>query len=208
MVVQDPNNGELLAVANWPTFDPNDPGSYPDEARMDRAVSAAYEPGSTFKVITLTGAIENGVTQPDDTRRLPDGQDLVAGRLIHDWHPFGVHYCRQNPGALKRCGRDQGGPAARCAAFLRHDQVFRNRPADRIELPGENRGLLRPLGNWSPSSIGSIAMGQEVSVTPIQIISAISAIANGGTLYRPRIVRDMLMARTGVPPGPDRRPAM
>src|SRR5580692_2022289 len=90
VVVQNPNNGELLAVANWPTFDPNDPGSYADEARMDRAVSAAYEPGSTFKVITLTGAIENGVTQPDTLVDCQMGKIFVAGRLIHDWHPFGM----------------------------------------------------------------------------------------------------------------------
>ncbi len=68
MVVQNPNTGELLAVANWPTFDPNDPGAYPADARMDRAVSAAYEPGSIFKVITLTGAIENGVATSERTR--------------------------------------------------------------------------------------------------------------------------------------------
>ena len=93
--MQDPNNGELLAVANWPVFDPNDPGKYSDDSRIDRAVSAAYEPGSTFKVITLTGAIENGVAPPDELIDCQMGQILVAGRLIHDWHQFGVLSVRE-----------------------------------------------------------------------------------------------------------------
>src|SRR6204780_1640508 len=93
--VQDPNTGELLAVANWPTFDPNNPGSYDDEMRTDRAVNSAYEPGSTFKVITLTGAIENGVETPDDLVDCQMGQIMVSGRLIHDWKKFGVLSVRE-----------------------------------------------------------------------------------------------------------------
>ncbi len=191
VVVQNPNNGELLAVANWPTFDPNEAGSFPDEARMDRAVSAAYEPGSTFKVMTLTGAIENGVTNPAALVDCQMGKILVAGRLIHDWHPFGVMSVDKilvhssDVGAIK-VALQLGAPR-----FYDTIRKFGIGQPTGIELPGENRGLLRPLENWSPSSIGSLAMGQEVSVTPIQIISAISAVANGGTLYRPRIVRDI-----------------
>jgi cell division protein FtsI (penicillin-binding protein 3) len=191
VIVQNPNSGELLAAANWPTFDPNDPGSYPDEARMDRAVSAAYEPGSTFKVITLTGAIENGVTNPAALVDCQMGKILVAGRLIHDWHSFGVMSVddilvhSSDVGAIK-VALQLGAPR-----FYDTIRSFGIGQLTGIELPGENRGLLRTLENWTPSSIGSLAMGQEVSVTPIQIISAISAIANGGTLYRPRIVRDV-----------------
>ncbi len=191
VLVQDPNTGELLAVANWPTFDPNDAGSYSDEARMDRAVSAAYEPGSTFKVITLTGAIENGVTNSTALVDCQMGKILLAGRVIHDWHPFGVISVDKilvhssDVGAIK-VALQLGAPR-----FYDAIRTFGIGQLTGIELPGENRGLLRPLENWSANSIGSLAMGQEVSVTPIQIISAISAIANGGTLYRPRIVREM-----------------
>ena len=191
VVVQDPNSGELLAVANWPVFDPNDAGDYAAEARMDRAVSAAYEPGSTFKVITLTGAIENGVATPNDLVDCQMGQILVAGRLIHDWNTFGVLSVREilehssDVGAIKVALR-LGAPR-----FYDTIRAFGIGQPTGIELPGENRGLLRPLENWSASSIGSLAMGQEVSVTPIQIISAISAVANGGTLYRPHIVREI-----------------
>jgi cell division protein FtsI (penicillin-binding protein 3) len=191
VVVQDPNSGELLAVANWPVFDPNDAGNYAPEARIDRAVASAYEPGSTFKVLTLTGAIENGVASPDELVDCQMGQIMVSGRLIHDWKRFGVLSVREilehssDVGAIKVALR-LGAPR-----FYDTIRAFGIGEPTGIELPGENRGLLRPVENWSASSIGSLAMGQEVSVTPIQIVSAISAIANGGTLYRPHIVREI-----------------
>jgi len=191
VVVQNPGTGELLAVANWPVFDPNNAGSYSDDKRMDRAVSAAYEPGSTFKVLTMTGAIEHGVTNPDEMIDCQMGSILVSGRLIHDWKPFGTLTVRgvlansSDVGTIKIALR-LGAP--RFYETIRKFGI--GRPTG-IELPGENRGLLRPLDNWTASSIGSLAMGQEVSVTPVQIISAISAIANGGTLYKPRVVREV-----------------
>jgi cell division protein FtsI (penicillin-binding protein 3) len=191
VVVQDPNSGELLAVANWPVFDPNDAGSYPAEARIDRAVASAYEPGSTFKVLTLTGAVEDGAATPDELVDCQMGQIMVSRRLIHDWKKFGVLSVREilehssDVGAIKVALR-LGAPR-----FYDAIRAFGIGQPTGIELPGENRGLLRPLENWSASSIGSLAMGQEVSVTPIQILSAISAVANGGTLYRPHIVREV-----------------
>jgi len=181
----------LLAVAVRPTFDPNNAGSYPDEFRMDRAVTAAYEPGSTFKVVTMTGAIENGVARPTDLVDCQMGSILVAGRLIHDWHPFGILSVQDvlahssDVGSIKIALR-LGAPK-----FYDTIRAFGVGQPTGIELPGENRGLLRPVENWTASSIGSIAIGQEVSVTPVQIISAISAIANGGTLYRSRIVKEV-----------------
>ena len=205
VVVQDPNSGELLAVANWPVFDPNDAGRYAPEARIDRAVASAYEPGSTFKVLTLTGAIENGVATPDELVDCQMGQIMVAGRLIHDWKKFGVLSVREilehssDVGAIKVALR-LGAPR-----FYDTIRAFGVGQPTGIELPGENRGLLRPIENWSASSIGSLAMGQEVSVTPIQIVSAISAVANGGMLYRPHILREIDGGQPGTlrtPPGP------
>jgi cell division protein FtsI (penicillin-binding protein 3) len=191
VVIQDPNTGELLAVANWPTFDPNNAGSYSDDVRMDRAVSAAYEPGSTFKIVTMTGAIEHGVTNPDELVDCQMGSIIVFGRLIHDWKPFGILTVR---GVLANSS-DVGTIkiALRLGAPRFYDTIrnFGVGQLTGIELPGENRGLLRPIENWTASSIGSLAIGQEVSATPVQITSAISAIANGGTLYRPRIVREV-----------------
>jgi cell division protein FtsI/penicillin-binding protein 2 len=191
VVIQDPSTGALLAVANYPVFDSNDAGKFSDETRMDRAVTAAYEPGSTFKVITMTSAIENHVTNPDVLVDCQMGSILVAGRLIHDWHPFGILSVRDvlahssDVGSIK-IALNLGAPR-----FYDTMRKFGIGQLTGIELPGENRGLLRPLENWTASSIGSVAIGQEVSVTPVQIISAISAIANGGTLYRPHIVQEI-----------------
>jgi len=191
IVVQDPHTGELLAVANAPTFDPNDAGKYSDRVRMDRAVVAAYEPGSTFKMITFAGAFENGVTNPGELVDCQMGSILVAGRLIHDHKPFGILNVRE----ILEQSSDVGTIkiALRLGESRFYDTIrdFGIGQLTGIELPGENRGLLRPVENWSANSIGSIAIGQEVSVTPVQIISAASAIANGGTLYRPRIVREI-----------------
>lgn len=191
VVIQNPNTGELLAVANWPVFDPNNAGAYSDEVRMDRAVAAAYEPGSTFKVITMTGAIERGVTNPGELVDCQMGSINVGRRLIHDWKPFGVLSVRgvlansSDVGSIKIALR-LGGPN-----FYNTIRDFGIGQPTGIELPGENHGLLRPVENWSANSIGSLAIGQEVSVTPVQIISAISAISNGGTLYPPRIVQEV-----------------
>ncbi len=204
VVVQDPNTGELLAVANWPSFDPNDAGHYSADTRMDRAVAAAYEPGSVFKVLTMTGAIENHLANPADLIDCQMGSIDVAGRIIHDHARFGVISVRDilvhssDVGAIKvalRMGPERFYDAVRPFGI--------GQPTG-IALPGENRGLFRPVSEWTPSSIGSIAMGQEVSVTPIQMVSAISAVANGGMYFHPTIVRDI--QTTGPIPdltGPD-----
>lgn len=197
IVVQDPNNGQLLAIADWPTFDPNNAGSYPADSRMDRAISAAYEPGSIFKTITMTSAIETGVARPNELVNCQMGSILVAGRLIHDWHRFGTLSVTQilenssDVGTIKLALR-VGAPR-----FYDVMRQFGIGQATGILLPGENRGLLRPLNEWTPSSIGSLAMGQEVSVTPIQMVSAVSALANGGILYKPRVVKEV---RGGIQP--------
>jgi cell division protein FtsI/penicillin-binding protein 2 len=200
IVVQDPNTGELLAVANWPAFDPNEAGTFSDDSRMDRAISAAYEPGSVFKVLTMTGAIENHLTNPDELIDCQMGSIVVAGRLIHDWHSFGVMSVRDilanssDVGSIKVALRM--GPER----FYDAIRPFGIGQPTGIDLPGENRGLLRPVREWTPSSIGSIAMGQEVSVTPIQMASAISAVANGGTYNHPTIIRDIQSDRPAPEP--------
>lgn len=197
VVIQNPNNGELLAIANWPTFDPNNAGTYPADSRMDRAVSAAYEPGSIFKPLTMTGAIENGVVTPDELIDCQMGQILVAGRVIHDWHKFGILTVRQVLENSSEVGTIKVALLLGAPRFYNVIRGFGMGQLTGIALPGENPGLFRPLDDWSGNSIASIATGQEVSVTPIQIISAISAIANGGILYKPRVVKEV---RGGIQP--------
>ncbi len=191
VVIQDPSTGALLAVANFPTFDPNDAGKFPVEIRQNLAVAAAYEPGSTFKTITMTGAIENGVANPNDMVDCQEGSIVVAGRLIHDHKPFGILSIRDVLAESSDVGTIKVALRLGAPKFYDVMRDFGIGEPTGIELPGENRGKLRPLENWTASSIGSVAIGQEISVTPVQIISAISAIANGGTLYRSHIVQDI-----------------
>lgn len=190
VVIQNPNNGDIYAIVNAPDFDPNKAGAAPADSRMNRAVGAAYEPGSTFKVFTIAGAIEDGVVHPQDNVDCQMGKIQLPGRLIHDWHPFGMLTVAGVLAHSSDVGTIKIALKMGAARFDHYIQAFGVGQSTRIELPGENPGLLRPLDRWNASSIGSLAMGQEVSVTPVQLISAISAIANGGMLYEPRIIRE------------------
>ncbi|MFZ0641398.1 MAG: penicillin-binding protein [Candidatus Acidiferrales bacterium] len=192
IVVQDPNTGQLLAVANWPAFDPNNAHAYPPDDFIDRAVSSAYEPGSIFKTILFSSAFQEGVVQPSQIVDCQMGSIVVAGRLIHDHKPFGLLSVEQilvhssDVGSIKIALR-LGAPK-----YYEYIRSFGFGQMTGIKLPGENRGLLRPVDDWTASSIGSIAIGQEIGVTPVQMISAESAIANGGTLRKPQIIRQVL----------------
>ncbi len=188
VVIQDPNTGEILAMATYPTFDPNEAGKFSDDDRMNRAITEAYEPGSTFKMITMAGAIERGLANPSEMIDCQEGSIVVAGRLIHDHLPFGVLSLNDVLANSSDVGTIKVALRMGVPRFYQTIRDFGIGQMTGIELPGENRGMLHPVDKWTPSSIGSVAIGQEVSVTPIQIISAISAIANGGTLYTPKIV--------------------
>ncbi len=191
VVVQEPNTGEILALANWPTFDPNNHGGATDDQLTDRAVGAAYEPGSTFKLITLAGALAEGIARPSEVVDCQMGSILVAGRLIHDWHPFGLLTVADVLAHSSDVGAIKLGLRLGALRFYHYIRAFGFGQLTGIELPGENRGLLRRLENWTGSSIGSLAMGQEISATPVQMVTAVSSIANGGLLCRPHIVREI-----------------
>ena len=124
-IVMNPNNGEILALANWPTFNPNKASEAPTEARMDRAVSALYEPGSTFKLITLAAAFNEGITRPDEVFDCENGSVLVAGHRIHDHKRFGLLNRFADSRGVERRGRDQNCAAAASAPILRlHSRVW------------------------------------------------------------------------------------
>jgi cell division protein FtsI (penicillin-binding protein 3) len=192
-IVQNPNTGEILALANQPTFNPNDVNASSAAARLDRAVGWIYEPGSTFKSVTLSAALEENLTNPQEIINCQNGSIVLAGHTIHDHKPFGdlsvtdVLANSSDVGAIKlglRLGEDR---------FYRYIQAYGLGTKTDLELPGEERGLLRPPSHWSGISIGEISIGQEIGVTPLQMISAYSAIANGGILFQPRIVHDVFL---------------
>jgi cell division protein FtsI (penicillin-binding protein 3) len=193
VVVQDPYTGQILALAVRPTFNPNDFRHATTSLLKNHAVSDIYEPGSTFKLVTYSAALEQKVTNPEQMIDCQGGKMELAGRIIHDSHPNGVLTVSQ---ALA-----ESSDVAAVKLALRmgpqtfdkyvHDFGFGSRSD--IELPAETRGLLAPTKRWSGSSIGSIAIGQEVGVTPIQLVTMVSAMANGGVYLPPHI----LMERSG-----------
>jgi cell division protein FtsI (penicillin-binding protein 3) len=190
-IVMDPKTGEILALANAPSFDPNQPTSVSPESRLNGALQSIYEPGSTFKIVAYSAAIEKGLVKPEDKIDCQMGQITVAGRLIHDHHPFGLLTVADalaqssNVGAIK-LGLLVGNDAM--YEFMKR-LGFGSRTG--IDLAGESPGILRPLNRWQPSSIGSLAMGQEVGVTPLQMASAYSVIANDGQWVKPHLVREL-----------------
>jgi len=190
-IVMDPHTGEILALANAPAFDPNHPGNESPESRTNGALQNIYEPGSTFKVVAYSAAIEKGLVTPDDKIDCQMGSITVAGRLIHDGHPYGLLTVADalakssNVGAIKlglMVGNDSMYDFARRLGFGSRTGV---------DLPGESPGILRALNRWQPSSIGSIAIGQEVGVTPLQMAVAYSVLANGGSWVKPHVVREL-----------------
>jgi cell division protein FtsI (penicillin-binding protein 3) len=191
VIVQDPNTGAILALANWPKFNPNAAVDVPAEARMDRAVSAIYEPGSTFKLVTLAAAFDQNLIRPDELFDCGNGAVVVAGHTIHDHKKYGMLTVSEilahssDVGAIKIALR-LGSPK-----FYEYIKAFGFGSYTGVDLPGESRGKIRRYENWGSYSIGSISMGQEVGVTPLQMISAVSVIANGGLLYKPHVVQQM-----------------
>ena len=191
VIVENPNSGELLAVANWPTFNPNAAKDSSPESRIDRATSSLYEPGSVFKIVTLSAAIDQGITNPDEVVDCQNGAIYIAGHRIRDHKAYGLLTVSKilanssDVGAIK-IGLRLGAPK-----FYDYIRAFGFGQPTGVDLPGESRGKLRRLENWTPVSVGSISMGQEVGVTPLQMISAVSAIANGGLMVRPHVVREL-----------------
>jgi cell division protein FtsI (penicillin-binding protein 3) len=190
-IVLDPHTGEILALANAPSFDPNDARTAAAECRTNQALQNIYEPGSTFKVVAYSGAIEEGLVKADDHIDCQMGSINVAGRIVHDHHAFGSLTVSEalakssNVAAIKlglRLGDE------RMYDYIRR---FGFGARTGVELPGETAGLVRPVGRWQPTSMGSIAMGQEVGVTPLQMAAAFGAIANDGLRLTPHLVREI-----------------
>jgi cell division protein FtsI (penicillin-binding protein 3) len=199
VIVMNPNNGEILALANWPWFNPNAATTVTAESRMNRSVSAVYEPGSTFKLITLAAAFDQNVVTAGQVFDCEHGSIIVSGHRIHDHKPFGLLSVAEilakssDVGAIKVAGL-VGAPK-----FYEYIRAFGFGSPTGVDMPGESRGMLHKVENWSGISMASISMGQEVAVTPIQLITAVSAIANGGTLYRPHVISELRRGSTVLP---------
>jgi len=190
-IVLDPHTGEILALANAPTFDPNDVGAAKPASRSNWALQNIYEPGSTFKIVAFSAAIEKGLAKPEDHIDCQMGSITLGKRVIRDHHPFGdlslsEALAKSSNVAAIKLGVRVGDPV-----MYDYIKSFGFGERTGIELPGETAGIVRPVARWQPSSIGSIAIGQEIGVTPLQMAAAFGALANDGVRVAPHLVREI-----------------
>jgi cell division protein FtsI (penicillin-binding protein 3) len=196
-IIMDPHTGEILALANYPTFNPNAFGASTPEQRRNRAIQDLYEPGSTFKIVTASAALEEGVISPSDPVDCSPGFIVFPGRKpINDVHRYGVLSFEDvivkssNVGAIRvglRVGADRMGRYVRRYGF--GESVT-------TDFAGENEGIVHKPSSLDDSGLASMSMGYQIGVTPIQMAAATSAVANGGLLVEPHVVR--ALARDGV----------
>jgi cell division protein FtsI (penicillin-binding protein 3) len=206
-VIMDPHTGEILAMASYPTFNPNEYSASPESARRNRAVQDLYEPGSTFKIVTASAAIEERVIRPGDIIDVSGGQISFGSRVINDMRVFDqltftdVIVKSSNVGAIK-VGLKLG--AERMGLYIRRFGFGKPLSAD---FPGESSGIVWEPSKLNDSALASVSMGYQVGVTPLQMAAAASVIANGGTLYEPHVVRAVVKGnqRTMVRPKALRR---
>ena len=198
VIVENPRTGEILALANRPTFNPNLRKQITPGALTNRAVSYVYEPGSTFKLVTISAALEEKITNPDELFDCQMGSIVYNGMRIRDSKPhgilpvWGVLAESSDVGAIKialRLGEDR---------FYKYIRAYGFGQQTGIELPGETRGLTKPPSRWSKVSIAAISMGQEIGISPIQLAGLISTFANDGVWVAPRILTGTVQPR-GTP---------
>lgn len=191
VIVMDPHNGDILALANRPTFDLNGFSSSSYDERRNRAVTDIYEPGSVFKIITAASALESKVADIDQKFFCENGEYKIGGRILHDHKPYGelsfseIIEKSSNIGVTKIAellGKDE---------LYKFAKLFGFGERTGIDMPGEVRGILHHPSKWSSVSISSVPIGQEIAATSIQLARAVAVIANGGFLVKPRVVKEI-----------------
>ncbi len=192
-VVMQPSTGAILALANLPSFDSNRPGESPPGDRRNRALTDPYPPGSTMKVIISAGALEEGKVSPSTVFDCESGLWRYRGRTLHDHHPYEKLTLTEVLLKSSNIGAAKLGALFLGKKGLDHwIRKFGFGAKTGIDLPAENGGVFRPMEEWTSYSLTSLPIGQEISVTPVQLVNAMSVIANGGWLMRPRVVRRVI----------------
>jgi cell division protein FtsI (penicillin-binding protein 3) len=195
VIVENPHTGEILALTNRPTFNPNIRKEIRNETLKDHAVSDIYEPGSTFKMVTISAGLEEKITRPDEMFDCQMGSIVINGMRIRDSRPHGMLSVADiiaessDVGAIKvalRLGEDR---------LYKYIRAFGFGQQTGIELPGETRGMTKPVERWSKVSIGAISMGQEIGISALQLAGLISTIANDGVRVAPRIVAGTMLSQ-------------
>lgn len=191
-VVVDPRSGEILAMASYPTFDPNVFASYPKESYRNNATSLVYEPGSTFKAITASAALEEKLFKTTDTIYCENGEIKIASHIIHDHDPYGILTFSETVEKSSNIGLLKIGQKVGSKKLYGYIKDFGFGSRIGLDLYGEENGIIPPLRLWKPITLVTVSFGQGIATTPIQMVSAYSAIANGGILNRPYIVKKVI----------------
>jgi len=201
-IVMNPDTGAILALANWPQQNANDPAAAGPGASLDRAINFPYEPGSTFKAVTFSGALEAGLITPESSFNVPS-QIQVADRTIHDDTEHGEETltASQILARSSNVGTIEIGKLEGASRFNAWVHRFGFGAPTGVELPKEEPGVTLPLNRYSGSSMGNLPIGQGELVTPMQMITAYAAIANGGILRRPHLVEAVGGRRRAIPAG-------
>lgn len=190
-IMMNPFTGEILALANRPAYDANNIVYAKDFEKRNRAITDCYEPGSTFKIIVGTAAIEEKEVNLDTRFDCSKGAISVGNAVIHDAHKHGVLTFKEVIQKSSNVGSAMLGMQLGKERLYKYAKLFGFGEKTGIDLPGEVSGWIRPPEKWSGMSLGAIAIGQEVAVTPLQILRAYSAIANGGILVKPHVVSEI-----------------
>lgn len=198
VIVSEPSTGDILALTNYPTYDLNHPPNPPTKLDRNKAVHYTYDPGSTFKIITMSAAVENKSVGFEETFDCTPGYVVYAGNTFWDHERFGiltfpeVFIHSSNVGSIfigQRIGEEN---------LFRAIKRFGFGQRTGIDLPAEERGILNPLERWTKISVASHSIGYEISVTPIQMLQALNVIANRGVIVPPRIVRNIRNSETAT----------
>ena len=187
-IVMRPSTGELLAMASFPSFNPNRFGDASEIHRRNRSVTDVYEPGSTFKIVAAAAALEEGVVTEDERIDCGQGGIRIADRFIRDHRPFDVLTFREVVVNSSNVGMIRIGQRLGRSRLESYVKAFGFGEPTGVELTAESRGILRPSERWGPVTSATITFGQEVSVTPLQMVAAANVIATSGYLMRPRLV--------------------
>jgi stage V sporulation protein D (sporulation-specific penicillin-binding protein) len=192
VILMDPMNGEILALANYPTFDPNRYAQFPSAQRRNWVLADQFEPGSTFKIITAAAALEEGIVRRDSPFFDP-GYIVVEDRTLKCWRAGGHGSQTFVEAAENSCNPVFASLALRLGQqkFLQYIRAFGFGEQTGIDFPGEAKGIIPPLARIKNVELATIGFGQGISITPIQLLSALSAIANGGELVQPRLVKEI-----------------
>ena len=192
IIIMDPYEGSILALANRPAYDLNNFDSSSENQKRNRAVTDVYEPGSVYKIVTASTALENKVVTLGKVFYCENGQYAVAGRILHDSAPHKDLTFREVIEKSSNIGTVKVAMLIDKNELYRYSRLFGFGERTGIDIPGEINGILRPPSKWSKTTISCLPIGQEVGVTSVQLVSAIAAIANGGYLVKPRIVREII----------------